>query len=119
MNTRINSHLGADGVMTPGRIQDPEGAKTVVVSLQTAAGAILAVHRQTYKIVCFRDNDIGRLRVDTSATIGGKQDMNKQGRMVILIYKAHMYTEVSLDPERCTHKSNEKAIRNWLQTYLR
>ena len=76
-DTRINSHLGAVGVMTPGRIQDPEGAKTFVVSFKTAAGAILAVHRQTYKIVSFRDNNNGRLRVDTAATIGCKQDMNK------------------------------------------
>ncbi len=74
---RISTHLGAAGVMTPGRIQDPEGAKTVVVSFKTAAGAILAVQRQAYKIVCFRDIDSGRLRVDTSATIGGKQDMSK------------------------------------------
>ena len=40
---RLNSHLGAAGVMTPGRIQDSEGAKTVVVSFKTAAGSILAV----------------------------------------------------------------------------
>ena len=89
-DNRINTHLGAVGVMTPSRIQDPEGAKTVVVSFKTAAGAIIAVQRQTFKIVCFRDPDNGRLRVDTSATIGEKQDMNKQGRIVILVYKAHM-----------------------------
>ena len=83
-----------------------------MVSFKTASGAILAVHRQTYKIVSFRDNDIGRILVDTSATIGGKQDMNKQGRRVILIYKAYMYTEASLDPERCTHTSDEKAMRS-------
>ena len=118
-DTRINSHLGAAGVMKPDRIQNPEGAKTVVVYFKTAAGAILVVHRQTYKIVSFKDNDNGRLRVDTSATIGGKQDMNKQSRMVILIYKAHMYTEASLDPERCTHKSDEKARRSWLLTHIR
>ena len=116
---RLNTHLGAARVMTPGRIQDPEGAKTVVVSFKTAAGSILVVHRKTYKIVCFRDVDTGRLRVHTSATIGGKQDMNKQGRKVILIYKAHMHTEASLDPERCTHKSDEKAKRSWKQNHLR
>ena len=55
----INSHLGAVGGMTSGRIQDPEGANTAVVSFKTAAGAILAVQRQTYKIVSFRDNDNG------------------------------------------------------------
>jgi len=37
--------------------------------------------------------------------------MNKQGRRVILIYKANMYTKASLDPERCTHKSDEKVKR--------
>jgi hypothetical protein len=95
--------------MTPGRIKDPEGAKTVVVSFKTATGAILAVHRQTYKIVSFRDINSGRLRVDTAATTGGKQDMQKQGRRVILIYKAHMYKEATLDPEKCSYKSDDEA----------
>ena len=45
--------------------------------------------------------------------------MQKQGRRVILIYKAHIYNEASLDPERCTHKSDEKARRSWLLTHLR
>ena len=45
--------------------------------------------------------------------------MNKESRRVILIYKAHAYNEASLDPERCTHKSEETAIRNWLLTHLR
>ena len=71
-DTMINSHLGAAGVMTLNRIQDPEGANTVVVSFKTAAGAILAVPRHTYKIVSFNDNDTGRLIVVTTTTIGGK-----------------------------------------------
>ena len=45
--------------------------------------------------------------------------MSKQGRRVILIYKTHMYNEASLDPDRCTHKSDEKARRIWLITHLR
>ena len=45
--------------------------------------------------------------------------MNKQGRRVILIYTPHMYTESSLDPTRCTHKSDEKAMRKRIQTHLR
>ena len=108
----INSHLGADGIMTPGRIHDPKVAKIVVVSFKTIAGAIQAIQRQTYKVVCLRDIDNGRLRVDTTATFGGKQDISKQGRRVILIYKAHMYTEASLDPERCIHIVDEKANRS-------
>ena len=85
-DTMIKSYLGASEIMTPGRINDPEGAETVVVSFKTASGAILAVQRHTYKIVSFMDNDNDRLRVDTTATIGGKQDINKQGRRVRLIY---------------------------------
>ena len=90
-----------------------------MVSFKTATGAILTIQRQPYKIVSFRDIYNGRLIVDTSATIVGKQDMNKQGRRVIMIYKAHMYTESSLGPERRTHKSNEKARRSGIQTHLR
>ncbi len=90
-----------------------------MASFRTAAGALLAVQRQTYKIVCFKDIDTGRLIVDTTSKIGGKQDINKQGRRVILIYKAHMHAEASLDPERCTHKSDEKVRRSWLQTHMR
>ena len=51
--------------MTPGRIHDPEGAKIIEVSFKTATGAIIAVQRQTYKIVCFKDMDNGCLRMDT------------------------------------------------------
>jgi len=105
--------------MTPGRIHDPEGAKTIVVSFKTTTGAILAVQRQTYKIVCFRDIDNIRLRVDTTTRVRRKHDMHKQHRRVIRIYKAHMYTEASLDPERCTHTSDEKAMRIRLVSHLR
>ncbi len=93
--------------MTPGRTQDPEGAKIVVVSFKTEAGAIIVVQRHTFKIVCFKDVDNGRLCVDMAATIVGKWDTSKHGRRVILIYKFHMYNEATLDPERCTHKSDE------------
>jgi hypothetical protein len=116
---RINSHLGAEGVMTPGRIQDPEGAKTAIISFKTTAGAVAAIHRQTYKIVCFRDATGGRLRVDTTATAGGKHDPSKHGLRSILIYKSHMYKEASLDPERCTQKSDQKARNLWVANQIK
>jgi len=70
-------------------------------------------------IIYFKDVDNGRIRVDTTTTLGEKQDMSKQDRGVILIYKAHMYNEATLDPERCTHKSDEKARHSWLAAHLR
>jgi hypothetical protein len=92
MDAMINIHLGAGGVMTPGRIQDPEGANIMVISFKTAPGAILALQRHTYKIVCFRDAISGRLNVDFNATAGGKQNPALQGSRVILIYKTYMHT---------------------------
>jgi hypothetical protein len=111
---RINKHLGAGGVITPGRIQDPEGAKTMVISFKTAAGAILAAQRQTYKIVCFRDAISGILKVDQDATAGGKQNQALQGMRVLLIYKTHMHAEAALDPERCAFKTDANMRSKWL-----
>jgi len=86
--------------MTPGRIQDPEGAKNVIISFKTSAEVVASIHRQTFRLVCFKDTSGGRLRVDTHATSGGKQDLSKQGLRSILLYMSHMYIEASLDPKR-------------------
>jgi len=72
----------------------------VIISFKTAAGAVAAIPKQTYKIVCFKDASRDRLRVDVAATTGGKQDPSKHGLRSILVYKSHMYKEASLDPER-------------------
>ena len=47
--------------------------------------------------------------MDVAATTSEKQDPRKQGLRSILIYKSHMYTEASLDPEWCSYKSDQKA----------
>ena len=57
--------------------------------------------------------------MDTAATAGGKQDSSKQGLRSILIYKSHMYKEASLDPERCTQKTDQKAKNLWVATQIR
>ncbi len=89
-----------------------------MVSFKTTAGAIAIAHMQTFRIISFQDTFSGRLRVDTSATPGGKQDPSKQGRRVILIYNFHIYYKASLDPKKCTHKSDEKAKRIWINAHL-
>ena len=73
---RLNTHLGAGGAMSTRRIQDLEGAKTVILSFKTSAGAALAISRQNIKLTCFADIATGRFRVDADATAGGKQDNN-------------------------------------------
>ena len=113
-DARINKHLGAGDVITPGRIQDPEGAKNMVISFKTTSGAILAAQRQIYKIVCFRDAISGILKVDQDATTGGKQNSALQGMRVLLIYKPHMHAEATLDPERCAFKTYANTRSKWL-----
>ena len=57
--------------------------------------------------------------MDTAATAGGKHDPIKQGIRSILIYKSHMYKEATLDPERCSYKSNQKARNLWVANQIR
>ncbi len=56
--------------------------------------------------------------MDTAGTTGGKQDPSKKCLRSILIYKSHMYKEASLDPERCTQKTNQKARNSWVALRL-
>jgi hypothetical protein len=114
---RLNTHLGAEGIMTPGRIQDPEGAKTIVVSFKSAVGAITTIQRQTLRFVCYSNTNIGRLKIDMASTTGGKHNPSLLGRRVMLIYKSHMHPESSLDPEHCTPKLDAKARSIWLHNH--
>ena len=57
--------------------------------------------------------------MDAAATSGGKHDPRKQGLRSVLIYKSHMYTEASLDPKRCNHKSDQKATNLWVANHMR
>jgi hypothetical protein len=116
---RLNTHLGSGGAMSTGRIQDPEGAKTIILSFKTTAGAALAISRHNIKLICFADVTTGRLRVDADAIAGGKQDNNAPGRRTILIYKTNMHPGSTLNPELCTAKADRIARRRWLTTTLK
>ena len=95
--------------MSTGRVHDPEGTKTIILSYKTAAGAVAAIQRQNIKIVCFTHTNTCRLRVDTPTTLGKKQDPSKQGRRMILIYKTNMHTRASLNPTQCTQRTDRNA----------
>ena len=78
-------HLGAKGAMSPGRVQDPEGAKTVVISFNTAAGAVATVVKRRFLITCYTETDTGRIRMDPSLT-AGQTSGSHTGAKKILIY---------------------------------
>jgi hypothetical protein len=52
-NLVINEHLGAQVAMSPGRVHDPEGAKTRVISYTSTAGATAAVIKLRFQITCY------------------------------------------------------------------
>jgi hypothetical protein len=53
MNFALNKHLGAERAMSAGRVQDLEGAKTVVISHAKTAGATTAVIKRRFQITCY------------------------------------------------------------------
>jgi len=109
-----NRRLGAGGAMTLGRIQDPKGAKTLVVSYKTAARAAAAISRQLFKIVGFADPNLDKLTIDTNPIMGGKQDPYKQIRGMILVSMTSMHSESHLNSAPCGPKADPKTIHTWL-----
>ncbi len=71
--------------MSTGGIQNPEGAKAIILAYKKAAEATIGVARQNLKIVRFANTQTGRLLVDKKATTGGNKDGNMQGRRMVLI----------------------------------
>jgi hypothetical protein len=57
-------HLGAEGVMSLGRIQDPKEAKHLVISYQTVEGAVATIIRSMFPLMTCKDALTSRLNVD-------------------------------------------------------
>ena len=70
MNLDLNKHLGAEGAMSPGRVQDPEGAMIIVLSYNTTAGAFATVVKHMFLLTCYTEEHTGRLRLDAALTSG-------------------------------------------------
>jgi hypothetical protein len=56
--------------MFPGRVQDPEGAKTIVLNYKLAAGAIVAMVKHMFLLTCYNEKHTGRMRLDAALTSG-------------------------------------------------
>ena len=116
---RLNTHLGAGGAMSTRRIQDPEGAKTIILSFKTTAGATMAISRMNIKLICFVDVLTERLRVDADAIARGKQDNSAHIRRMVLICKTNMHPVSIPNPEQCTPMVDRNARKRWLTTTMR
>jgi hypothetical protein len=52
-NLGLTKYLEAVGAMSPGRVQDPEGAKQITLSYTSPAGAIAAIINRRFFITCY------------------------------------------------------------------
>ncbi len=86
--------------MSPGRVQDPEGAKLLLISYASTAGATAALIKRRFEIIYYTKPDTGRLRVDPSLTAGITGGAHAGARK-ILIYDAYVHPQSDLDPGNC------------------
>lgn len=83
--------------MYSGRIQDPEGAKHIVISHQTAAGAIATMSRHKFPLMTYKDALTGKLKVDYKMTAGYLRNP-AEGSNNLMIYSVNMHPRNVLNP---------------------
>ena len=114
----LNNHLGADGAMSPGRVQDPEGAKKITLSYNTPAGAIAAITKRRFLITCYTEHDTSRLRLDPALTSGTTAGA-RSGAKKILIYDSYMHPLSALDPVNCGPGTTPRDKTTWVGNTLK
>jgi hypothetical protein len=103
--------------MSARRKQDPEGAKHLVISYQTAAGAIAAICRHKFPVMTYKDALTGKLKVDENMTARDLRDPS-EGTKKLLIYSANMHPRNALNPTNCKAKSSPRDRANWIASML-
>jgi hypothetical protein len=104
--------------MSPGRVQDPEGAKTITISFNTAAGAVTAIVKRMFLITYYTEPNTGRLRLDEALTAGDPSSAKKRVKK-ILIYHIFMHPLSSLDPSKCGMGITAMDRTTWVATTLK
>ena len=56
--------------MSPGQVQDPKGAKTIVLSYKTTAGVVAGVVKHMFLLTCDTEEHPGRMHLDATLTSG-------------------------------------------------
>ena len=108
-NLGLNKHMGAEGAMSPGRVQDLEGAKTITIGYNSPAGAIVAIVKRRFLITCYTQQDTYRLRLDQVLTAGITAEARTSAKR-ILIHDAHIQPPVRPGPHplRTGHRTQRK-----------
>jgi hypothetical protein len=103
--------------MSPRRIHDPEGAKHLIISYQTAAGAIAAISRHRSPLMTYKDALTGRLKVDENMSARELRNPS-EGSKKRLIYSVNMHMRNALNPSNCTAKSSPRDKSSWIASML-
>ena len=103
--------------MSNGRIQDPEGAKHLVISYQTATGALTTICRHTFPVMTYKDALTGKLKVDENMIARDLQNPS-EGLKKLLIYSANMHPRSALNPAKCIAKNSPRDRANWVASML-
>ena len=99
-------------------MQDPEGAKTAVISFNTSAGAVASVIKRMFLITCYTEADTGRLRLDPTLT--ARQNAGSHtGAKKILIYDTYPHPLSSLDPSICGPGTTPRDHNTWVINNLK
>jgi len=115
-NFELNYHLGAEGVMSLGRIHNPEGAKHLVISYQTAARAIASITIHRFPLMTYKDALTGRLKVDENMIARDLRNPS-EGPKKLIIYSANMHSRSALNPTNCTAKAATWTVRTGSPPY--
>ena len=104
--------------MYPGRVQDPEGAKVITISFNTATGAVATIIKCMFLITYYTEADTGRLRLDAALTTGDTSEARK-GDKKILIYDNIMHPLNSLEPSKCGTSITARDRATWAVNTLK
>jgi hypothetical protein len=104
--------------MSPGRVHDPEGAKTLVISYTSTTGATTTVIKRRFQITCYTEPETRRLRVDPALTVGHTGGAHS-GATRILIYDAHAHPLSDPDQANCGAGTTLRDRHNWVVNTLK
>jgi len=114
----LNQHMGAELAMAPGRVNGLEGAKTIVLSYKTVAGAVATIIKHVFLITCYKEDNTGRLRLDATLTLGFTAGAQPRAK-TILIYDATPHPVSDLNPTKCGPGTTPRDKQAWASNMLK
>ena len=94
-DTRLNRHLGDNGIISPRRVRDIVGARLFFASFYHPAGLDDATIKHKFTLICEADLQTGRLLL--SDKISNRVRFNtKLGPKILLVYMATSHPQCSM-----------------------